>query len=85
MVMKKITQKELSNRLGLDPSFLCKVLKGLKHPSPDKSAHLEMVSGIGIRTWLFGKPAEMKKELERVYGKINFKRGRLPGKREVKK
>lgn len=83
--MKTITQREMSKRLKVDPSFLCKIINGKKRPTADRAANLEVVSGIGIRTWLFGKPAEIKRELEKVYGKINFKRGRFPGKREAKK
>lgn len=83
--MKNITQREISKRLGVDPSFFCKIINGKKKPTAKKAAHLETVSGIGIRTWLYSKNSEIKKELEKVYGKINFKRGRLPGKREVKK
>jgi transcriptional regulator with XRE-family HTH domain len=83
--MKTITQRSISKRLGLDPSFFCKLINGKQRPSALKAANLEVVTGIGIRTWLFGKPVELKRELERVYGKINFKRGRLPGKAEVKK
>jgi len=85
MVMKNITQKEISKRLGVEPSLFCKIINGKKRPTATRAAHLEMVSGIGIRTWLFSKHGDIRKELERVYGKINFKRGRLPGKREVKK
>lgn len=84
MVMKTTTQKHISKRLGLDPSFFCKLINGKQRPSAQKAAALEVSTGIGIRTWLYGKPVELKRELERVYGKINFKRGRLPGKREVK-
>lgn len=85
MAMKTITQKELSNRLGVDPSFFCKVINGKKRTSPDKAATLELVSGIGIRTWLYGKPVELKKELEKVYGKINFLKGRFPKQNEAQK
>ena len=83
--MKRITQKQLASVLGLSAPYLSEILGGKKKPSASKSALLELVTGIGIRTWLFGKNHEMRRELERVYGKINFKRGRLPGKREVKK
>jgi transcriptional regulator with XRE-family HTH domain len=80
--MKTITQRELSKRLGVDPSFFCKVINGKKRPNADKAARLESVSGIGIRTWLFGKPTELRRELERVYGKINFLKGRRPSHKE---
>lgn len=85
MVMKTTTQRTLSKRLGLNPSAFCKIINGKQRPSAAKAANLEVVTGIGIRTWLFGKPVELKRELERVYGKINFKRGRLPGKSGDKK
>ena len=82
--MKTITQKLLAERLGEDPAFFNKMLKGKKRPTARRAAKLEVSTGIGIRTWLFGKPEEIKRELERIYGKINFKRGRLPKKTEVK-
>lgn len=85
VVMKTTTQKSLSEKLGIDPALFNKVLKGKKRLTALKSAKAEQVTGIGIRTWLFGKPEEIRSELEKVYGRINFKRGRLPGKREVKK
>lgn len=83
--MKIITQKSLSELLEVDPALLSKVLRGKKRFTAEKSAKVEHKTGIGIRTWLYGKPEDMRRELERVYGRINFKRGRLPGKREVKK
>jgi transcriptional regulator with XRE-family HTH domain len=81
--MKTIIQKELSSRLQLDPPFFNKILSGKKKPTAPVAARLEQLTGIGIRTWLFGKPEEIKRELEKIYGKINFKRGRLPGKKQV--
>ena len=83
--MKTITQKSLSIRLQEDPAFLNKMLNGKKKPTAGRAEKLERKTGIGIRTWLFGKPDEIRRELEKVYGKINFKRGRVPGKREAKK
>ena len=83
--MKRITQKQLAIALGLSAPYLSEILGGKKKPAAQKAGHLESVTGIGIRTWLFGKNHELRRELEKVYGKINFKRGRLPGKLEVKK
>ena len=83
--MKTTTQKSLSTRLGEDPAFFNKMLNGKKKPTAARAAKLERQTGIGIRTWLFGKPDEIRRELEKVYGKINFKRGRLPKQREVKR
>jgi transcriptional regulator with XRE-family HTH domain len=83
--MKITTQKSLSERLGIDPALFSKMLKGKKRLTASKAARVEHITGIGIRIWLFGKPEEIRRELERVYGRINFKRGRLPGKREAKK
>lgn len=78
------TQRMVARRIGVSPSQFCQMLKGKKRPSPPMASRLEVLTGIGIRTWLFGKPDEIRRELEKVYGKINFKRGRVPGKREVK-
>ena len=78
-VMKTITQKTLSTRLGEDPAFFNKMLHGKKKPNAARAAKLEKQTGIGIRTWLYGTPGEIKRELEKVFGKINQKRGRLPG------
>lgn len=83
--METITQTKLSEALGVDPAFLCKVLKGYKRPTSARALALESASGVGRMTWLYAKPCEIRRELERVFGKINFKRGRLPGRREVKK
>ena len=83
--MKTITQKSLSTMLGEDPAFFNKMLHGKKKPNAARAAKLEKQTGIGIRTWLYGTPSEIKRELEKVFGKINQKRGRLPGKREVKR
>ena len=60
-------------------------MAGKSRPSATKAAELEVVTGIGIRTWLFGRNVEIRRELERAYGKINFRRGRLPLKKEAKK
>jgi hypothetical protein len=46
---------------------------------------MESMSGIGRMSFLYAKPSEIKKELERVYGKINFRRGRVPKIKEVSK
>lgn len=82
---RTITQKELAGILGVKRSNLSEMLSGKLGLGRDRSARLEQITGIGIRTWLFGTPDEIKRELEKVYGKINFKRGRLPKQREVKK
>ena len=76
--MKIITQKQIAQRVGLDPSFLSKIMAGKSRPSATKAAELEVVTGIGIRTWLFGRNVEIRRELERAYG-------RLPLKKEAKK
>ena len=83
--MKITTQKQIAQRVGLDPSFLSKIMAGKARPSATKAAELEVVTGIGIRTWLFGRNVEIRRELERAYGKINFRRGRLPLKMEAEK
>lgn len=83
--MKTTTQRNISKKLGLTPSTFCKLISGTYRPSAKVAAALEVATGIGLRSWLFGKPSEIKRELERVYGKINFKRGRLPHKKEVGK
>ena len=85
VLMKRITQKELSNKLGVNAPFLCNLLKGNKRPTADKAAKMESMSGIGRMSFLYAKPSEIKKELERVYGKINFRRGRVPKIKEVSK
>jgi transcriptional regulator with XRE-family HTH domain len=83
-INRTTTQREISKRLGVNPSYFCKIIHGKKRPTADKAAMLETSSGIGIRTWLYGKPTEIKKELEKVYGKINFLKGRFPKQIEVK-
>jgi transcriptional regulator with XRE-family HTH domain len=83
--MKIITQKQTAQRLGLDPSFFSKIMAGKSRPSAIKAAELEVVTGIGIRTWLYGRPGEIIRELERAYGKINFRRGRVPARKKVKR
>ena len=83
--MKTITQKTLSTRLGEDPAFFNKMLHGKKKPNAARAEKLAKQTGIGHMTWLYGTPSEIKRELEKVFGKINFKRGRVPGKRAVKK
>ena len=85
VIMKITTQKQIARHLGLDPSFFSKVMAGKSRPSVAKAAALEVATGVGIRTWLYGRPAEIRRELEKVYGKINFRRGRLPLKREAEK
>lgn len=52
---------------------------------PDTAARLESISGVGRMTWMYGRPLDIRRELERVYGRINFRRGRLPVKRGGKK
>lgn len=82
---RTITQKDLAEILGVKRSNLSEVFSGKLRFGSERSARLEKITGIGIRTWLFGKPDEIRKELEKVYGKINFKRGRLPKQIEVKR
>lgn len=81
-----ITQRALAKRLGLKPPKLCRMLKGKVSASADEADKLEKVSGIGIRMWLYrSNHVALKEALELVYGTINFKRGRLPGKSGDKK
>ena len=81
--MKTITQKELSKRLGMDFSNLSKVLRGKRKVSTEKAADLEQITAIGLRVWLFGTPVQIQDEIEKIYGKINFRRGRPFKKKEV--
>jgi len=76
MRQKIITQKKLAGKLRLSPSHLCEILGGLKRPSSKKASQLERVSGVGRMIWLYGSKSEIKRELERAFGKINFGRGR---------
>ena len=82
---RTITQKDLAGVLGVKRSNLSELFSGKRRFGAKRAASLEQTTGIGIRTWLFGKPDEIRRELEKVYGKINFKRGRVPGRREAKK
>ena len=74
--MKTTTQRSIAKRLDIDPSFFCKLINGKQRPSARRAASLEVSTGIGIRTWLFGRPDDIRRELERAFGKINFKTGR---------
>ena len=79
MIMKRtITQKSLAEILTMSSVQIHMILSGRRKVGAKKAAALEYLTGIGIRTWLFGSPAEIRIELERVYGRINFKRGRPP-------
>jgi len=75
---RTIAQRELAKVLGVNRSNLSELLSGKKRFGKNNSARLEKITGIELRTWLFGKPEEIRCELEKVYGRINFKRGRLP-------
>jgi len=77
LMERTITQRELAKVLGVNRSNLSELLNGKKRFGKNKSARLEEITGIRLRTWLFGKPEEIRQELEKVYGRINFKRGRL--------
>ncbi len=81
--MKITTQRKISGALGVDPALLSKVLKGKKRLTAQKAAKIEHETGIDIRILLFGNPEEIRAELEKVYGQINFKRGRCPVIKEV--
>ena len=73
---RKTSLTELAKALNLAPSFLFYILKGERRPSSARALILEGISGVGRMTWLYGTPAELRRGLERVYGKINTKRGR---------
>lgn len=74
--MKTITQKKLAQLLDVDPSFLCKMLRGDRRPSPHMAAKLEQITGIGIRVWLYEGNIAITDSLEKIYGRINRKVGR---------
>jgi len=76
--MKIITQKILAKKLGLTPSHLHYILKGERRPSSKNAVRLERRSGVGRMVWLYGTKKEIRREIERSFGKINFKRGRVP-------
>ena len=83
--MERITQTVLAETLGVTRPFLCELLQGKRRVMPDTAARLESISGVGRMTWMYGRPLDIRRELERVYGRINFRRGRLPVKRGGKK
>ena len=82
--MKTITQKELSKKIGVDPSWLSKMLRGEKRPNAKFAALLEKETGIGIRVWLYSDHSETIKQLEEIYGPINRKLGRPPKQEQTK-
>jgi len=71
-----ITQGRLSNLLSLPASQLHGILHGYRRPSAAKAVHLEDVSGVERMTWLYSDHKEITRSLEKVYGKINFSKGR---------
>ena len=80
-----IFQKDIAAVLGINKSGVSALFRGKRRFSSKRAANLERITGIGIRTWLYGTPEEIKRELEKVYGTINFKRGRPLGKTETSK
>lgn len=78
MKKRTITQKELAEILGVQRSNLSEFFSGKRRFGAKRSARLEHTTGIGLRLWLFGAPNEIRRELEKIYGRINFQRGRLP-------
>ena len=83
--MERITtQKEIAKALKLSTSFLFYIIQGKQRPSSARALELERLSGIGRMQWLYGSAPELRREIERVFGKINVKRGR-PKSKEVAK
>ena len=85
MKRRTITQKELAEILGVQRSNLSEFFRGKRRFGAKRSARSEQTTDIGLRLWLFGTPNEIKAQLEKVYGKINFRRGRVPLKKEGRK
>jgi len=71
-------QSDIAKRLGLSTSFFCHIINGQRRPSSKKALELEGKTGISIMIWLYGDVCKLRKELEAIYGKINFGKGRLP-------
>lgn len=75
--MKRIKQTDIANELGIAASFFCHIINGQRRPSPQKAIELEKKSGIERMIWLYGKHHDLRRELEKKYGKIiNFSKGR---------
>ena len=74
--MKRRKQTDVAKDLGLPPSFFCHIINGQRRPSTKKALDLEKRSGVARMVWLYGNVTDLRRELEAVYGKINFAKGR---------
>lgn len=69
-----ITQKKLAHNLKMKTSYLSKVLSGQRRLSRSRAYAVAKDTGIKVETILYG---DFAAALERKYGPINFKRGRM--------
>lgn len=74
--MKTITQVNVAKCLGVNPSFISLILSGKRRFSPGMAMSISRKTGIDASVLIFSNHKIIKKELERVYGPINNKRGR---------
>ena len=83
--MKHANLTEVARSLGISAPFLCEIRKGKKSFSKHTARRVSESTGIPLEKVLFADGESLYRELERAYGKINFRRGRLPLKKEGRK
>jgi len=69
-----ITQKKLAHHLKMKTSYLSRVLAGQRRLSRSRAYSVSKNTGIKVETILYG---DFVAALEKKYGSINFKRGRM--------
>jgi len=81
--MKRITQRDIADRLKVGKPWLSELLAGKRRPGPKTAMRLERMTGINVRIWLYGKSSEIRSEIETFFQKkINFCRGAVSKKEE---
>jgi len=63
---KRITQRKIAQDAQIAPDFLSHIIRGRRRCPPPVALRLEQATGISRITWVWGKPEEIRAEVEKV-------------------
>lgn len=75
--MKKITQKKLAGKLGMKNSGVSRFLRCRYRINYDRAAEISKAHGIPVKALQSRDPDVLVPALEKVFGEINFGKGRV--------
>ena len=71
--MKRGNQKQIAKWIGINESFLSRILNDQKRPKPIRAVGLEEITGISMRDWLLLPGGQLRRMLNDAWKANNRK------------